>query len=315
MKKKKCLIVYNPISGHAISNEILAIYRDRLSKHGYEVIIKGTKAAGDASKIVQESEDIDLVFAVGGDGTLNEVISGNCLREKKIPVCPIAAGTCNDVASMLGYGTDPVENLDKALMGEIKDMDIGTINNSPFAYVVGMGKFMNIPYETKGEEKRKMGYMAYMKAALPEVVKKIKRYKVEAVIDGERKDGEYSLIMVSNSSHIAGVDNFHKNVCLDDGYMEILLCKARNRREFVQSFASYLIRGHSKNIISLQGHDVKIKFIDVEDRPWCVDGESLKKQEGLYNISVREKIPVVAALKDTPKVKQLFKAKPSKSNG
>lgn len=313
MEKKKCLIVYNPTSGHAISEEILSIYKEKLREHGYEVIVRATKAAHDATRIVQEEKNIDLVFAVGGDGTLNEVISGNCLREKKVPVCPISAGTCNDVASMLGYGTDPIENLEKALEGEVCDMDIGIINDNPFAYVVGMGKFMNVPYETKGEEKRKRGYLAYMKAALPEVIKKIKRYKVEALIDGERRDGEYSLIMVSNSSHIAGVDNFHKNVCLDDGYMEILLCKAKNRREFVQSFASYLIRGKSKNIISLQGHDVEIKFVDSEDRPWCIDGESLKREDGTYNIRVGEKVPMVAALKDTPKVKKLFKTKTGKA--
>lgn len=310
MEQKKCLIVYNPISGHAISNKVLEIYIKTLRDKGYKADVVPTEYAGHATEIVRDAENVDIVFSIGGDGTLNEVVRGNYLREKKIPICPISAGTCNDVASMLGYGKDPIRNLEKALDGEVKEVDIGVINeDSTFAYVVGMGKFMNIPYETKGADKRKNGYLAYLKAAIPEVVSKLKRYKVELEVDGERKDGSYSLIMVSNANHIAGVDGFHKDVYLDDGEMEILLCKAGSRREFVQGFASFLVRGRANNIISLRGRDVSIKFLDKPEKKACIDGEKFDYDGDKFTIRVGNRIPFVTALKDNVKGKRLFKTR------
>lgn len=305
---KKCLIVFNPTSGHAVSGKVLEKFREKLDKRNYSVKIISTEYAGHATEIVRDSEKVDIIFSIGGDGTLNEVVRGNYLRDDKIPICPISAGTCNDVATMFGYGKDPVRNLELALDGgEVNEMDIGVINDKPFAYVVGVGSFMNIPYETKTIEKKKSGYLAYIKAALPEIINKLKRYKVEVEVDGERKDGNYSLIMVSNSNHIAGVDGFHKNVCLDDGEMEVLLCTAKNKREFVQSFASYLIRGKSERIISLRGHDVSIKFLDKPEKNWCVDGEKLDYDGHQYTIKVGKRIPFVTALKNKVKVKRLFR--------
>ena len=63
------------------------------------------------------------------------------------------------------------KNIELALDGDVKSMDIGTINDTPFVYVVGMGKFMNVPYETKSADKKKNGYLAYLKEAFNEIAK------------------------------------------------------------------------------------------------------------------------------------------------
>lgn len=302
--KKKSLIVYNPISGHAIDYKTLNIYCETLRENGYEVKVVATEYPGHATEIVKTADDADIVFSIGGDGTLNEVVKGNYLREKGIPVCPLSAGTCNDVATMLGYGKDPIENLNRALNGEVEEVDIGMINDDPFVYVVGMGKFMNIPYETKGKDKRKNGYLAYIKAALPELINKLKRYKAEVEVDGEKKDGSYSLIMVSNSNHIAGIDGFHRDVCLDDGEMEILLCRAENKRQFIRNFLMHFIGKKTDDIISLKGHDVSIRFLDKPEKNWCIDGEKLDYEGSDYKIRVGSKMPFVTTSK---KNKKLFK--------
>ena len=304
-KRKKSLIVYNPTSGHAISEDILNIYRKTLDERGYDVSIIPTEREGHATEIVRDADDVDIVFSIGGDGTLNEVVKGNYLREKKIPICPISAGTCNDVASMLGYGKDPIKNLNIALDGIVEQVDIGMLNgDSPFAYVVGMGYFMNIPYETKGVDKRKNGYLAYIKAALPEIINKLKRYRTEVEVDGQKIDGSYSLIMVSNSNHIAGIDGFHKDVCLDDGEMEVLLCKSGSKRQFIKNFLMHFLGRDTDEIISLKGHDVSIKLLDKPDKNWCIDGEKLAYDGSEYKISVGKKMPFVTA---TGKNKKLFK--------
>lgn len=305
-KELKCLAVYNPNSGNAISVGLLEKYKKIFDDNNVEATFVATERKNHATEIVASCSDYDVVFSIGGDGTLNEVVRGNFERDNKLIICPLPNGTCNDVASMLGYGKNPEKNLNLALDGDVCNLDIGTINEQPFIYVVGVGKFLNIPYETKTAEKKKIGYLAYLKCGISEFVNKMKRYRAEVSIDDVKLDGEYSMIMVSNSNHIAGIDGFHKDVCLDDGEMEVLLCKAKNKKELVSSFINYFISGRSSEIISVKAHDVKIKFLDSPGKNWCIDGEDLGYKSSEYRIKVSEQMPFLAP-RDNPKMKKLLK--------
>lgn len=296
---KKCLIIYNPNSGKAISKDILAIYRNILKERGYKVDIFATKHKNHATEVIYNAENYNIVFSLGGDGTLNEVVRGNYYRKNKLTICPLPSGTCNDVSTMLGYGKNPIDNINMALNGVERDYDIGTINDNPFVYVVGMGKLTNIPYETKSENKKKSGYMAYIKEGLIEIFNQMKRYSAEVEVDGIKINGLYSLIMVSNADHIAGISNFHKDVCLDDGEMEVLLCKSSSKRSFIKSFLKYFLGKNTDDIISLKAHDVSIKVIDKLDKNWCIDGEKFEYFGNEYNIKVSSKMKLL-----TPKQKK-----------
>lgn len=304
--RKRSLILYNPISGRAIDHRVLDEYRRILAKNGYDSDVLATSYPNHATEAIQSADNYDIVFSIGGDGTLNEVVKGNYFRNKKLPICPLPSGTCNDVASMLGYGKNMIDNLEMALHGEIFDMDVGLINNNPFVYVVGVGKLMNIPYETKGPDKRRTGYLAYLKNTIPEVISGVNLYRTEVNVDGVSLDDEYSLIIVSNSNHIAGINNFHKDVLLDDGKMEVLLCRAKNKGELVGGFLKYFTGKDTDKIISLKAHDVSFKFLDIPEKSWCVDGEEYNYEGSEYKISVGDRIPII-----TPdgSGKKLFKSK------
>lgn len=301
---KKCLIIYNPISGRGITPKILNEYYRILLENDYKADFIRTEYSNHATEIVKGATKYDVVFSIGGDGTLNEVIKGNYNREEKLTICPIPSGTCNDVASMFGYSKNPIDNLKMAINGEVNNLDIGTINNHPFIYVVGVGKFMNIPYETKSEDKRKNGYFAYIKEASEELFKLFKEYKVEITVDGIRLDGNYSLIMVSNSNHIAGINNFYKDICLNDGKMELLLCKAQTKQEFIGDFLKFFLRCKTKEIISLKAKNISMKFLDKPYKNWCVDGEKYIYDGIQYNIKIEEKMNF---LMPKTKVKKLIK--------
>lgn len=305
MSKKKCLIIYNPLSGKGKSGKNINIYYNILKENGYDVDIIATKHAKHATEAIIEAQQYEIVFAVGGDGTLNEVVRGNMLRNQKLTICPLPSGTCNDVATMLGYGASPEKNIKLALSGEEKNMDIGSINDEPFVYVVGMGKFMNIPYETKREDKKKNGYMAYIRDGLREVLDKLRRYRAEVTIDGQKLDGAYSLIMVSNSDHVAGVDRFHKDVCLDDGEMEVLLCKAKSKTEFIKSFLMLFLGRRTEEIISLKARDVRIRLLDKPEKKWCIDGEKLDREVEEYHINTTSQMKILTPKRNAQK---LFKA-------
>ena len=302
--EKSCLIIYNPRSGKGQVKEKIDIYKKLLEEKNCKVDIIATKGMGFATEAIVSAEYHDIVFSVGGDGTLNEVVRGNMMRSKKLTICPLPSGTCNDVATMLGYGSDPVTNIELALSGEIKNMDIGTINDTPFVYVVGMGKFMNIPYETKSSDKRKSGYLAYLKDGLKEALDKLRRYNVEIEIDGEKMDGYYSLIMISNSDHVAGVDRFHKNVCLNDGEMEVLLCQAKTKGQFIKSFLQLFLGRNTDKIKSLKAKDIKIKLIDKPSKKWCIDGEKYEYNGDTFHIKTNKKMNILVPSQN---VNKLFK--------
>ena len=293
MERKRVLIIYNPNSGKKDKNYLCAKYKELLMKYGYNVSIVQTKYPNHATTVIKNAPHYDIVFSLGGDGTLNEVIAGNMERENKLNICPLPLGTCNDVATMLGYGKDPIENLEKAISGELHDLDIGTINNTPFIYVVGMGKFMNIPYEADSIEKKKIGYFSYLKMGVKELINKIKKYKAKIKIDGKELDGNYSMIMVSNSNHIAGVDNFHKDVKLDDGQFEILLCKSSDIVDMSINFMRYFMGLETENIISLKGHDIDIEMDEISEKNWCIDGEELKDNSRRIKIQPKAKMKIL----------------------
>ena len=127
----------------------------------------------------------------------------------------------------------------------------------------------------------------------------MKRYNAEVIVDGEKIDGNYSLIMVSNANHIAGINGFHKDVCLDDGKMEVLLCKSKNKREFITNFLKYFLGIPSNDIISLKAHDVSIRLFDMPEKAWCIDGEKYDYEGGEYHIEIKDKMSFL-----TPKIKK-----------
>lgn len=284
-KTKKCLVIYNPKSGKGLKADKIKQYKQIFEEKGFKADFYATKRAGDATEQTKKSKGYDIVFAIGGDGTLNEVVRGNFERKEQMIICPIPNGTCNDVATMLGYGPDPIKNIQMALDGKPRTYDIGTVNGIPFVYVLGMGKFMNIPYETKNDEKKKMGYFAYVKDGVIEFTAKLKRYKAEVTLDGEKLEDKYSLIMISNANHIAGINKFHKDVVLNDGKFEVLLCKAKKKRYLIIDFVKFLL-GIKSKMISLKASDINIKLSAKPDKKWCIDGEKFDYDGKEYDIKV-----------------------------
>ena len=99
---KKLLFIFNPHAGKAqIKSRLLQIV-DLMVKRGYDVTIYPTQAKRDALKIVQKrAEEFDLIVCSGGDGTLDEAVSGMMLSGKKVPLGYIPAGSTNDFANSL----------------------------------------------------------------------------------------------------------------------------------------------------------------------------------------------------------------------
>ena len=100
--KKKMLFIFNPFSGKAQIKSKLFEIIDVFVKGGYEVIVHPTQAVGDGFEKTKElAPQVDLVVCSGGDGTLDEVVSGLMEVDQRVPIGYIPAGSTNDFANSL----------------------------------------------------------------------------------------------------------------------------------------------------------------------------------------------------------------------
>ena len=303
---KKCVIIYNPLSGRKVKEKFLPKFPEILKSYGYDADIISTEYKKHATDIVEKlPNDIDLVISIGGDGTFNEVMTGNLKRKKRLLLAHLPLGTTNDIGTMFGYGKNTVDNLKKTLDGVKKQVDICLINNKPFVYVAGIGKFTNVAYETPRNLKKKFGYLAYIKEGVKSFFNKTELFDVTYEVDGEKYRGLFSFIIISSANRIAGINNFYKDVKLDDDRFEVLLCNVTKRKDIVKSLAFLTMYDVSKvpGLYFYKTNNIKMKFHDYPKKDWCIDGEELEEKTRTFNIAIENGIEMLIPRK---KIDELF---------
>jgi len=302
---KKCVLIINPKSGKNLERDYLYKFQKILDKAGYETVIYFTSHAKHATELIKNIDYADLVISLGGDGTFNEVVTGNLARKDRLLLAHIPVGSTNDVGAMFGYKKDPVANLKLALDGEVKGIDICTINDKPFVYVAGFGKFMNIPYETPRDLKSKYGYLAYIIEGVKALGGGTPLYEISYEVNGETKTGEYSFMLISSANRIAGINNFYKDVKLNDNKFEVILCSLTKKQEIARSLYYFA----TSNITSAPGFEfiktdkLSLKFKSKLTAAWCVDGEKLDDLTDTYNIKIINNFNILMPKKN---IKKLF---------
>ena len=302
---RKCVVIYNPNSGKKIKKDFLAAFIDILLQNEYVPEVIFSKYSGHITEIVKGLENPDLVISIGGDGTFNESMSGNILRENRLLLAHIPVGTTNDIGAMFGYGKDIINNLKMLMDGEEREIDICTINGRPFVYVAGFGKFLNVPYETSRELKKHLGHMAYLMEGVKEFNQSTPLYDITYEVDGEKYNGLYSFCIISNATRIAGINGFFKDVKLDDNKFEVLLCNITNKKDIVKSLY-YLATTDITKVPGFYFHKVssmEIKFHDKIERNWCIDGEKLEELSDSYKINVPRNVRLLLPKKN---IEELF---------
>ena len=304
---KKCVIIMNPESGKVKKLDSKKDFYDILRKHDYETEIKYTKKAKDATRIVQELDDnIDLVISAGGDGTLNEVVTGNMQRKKKLLLANLPMGTTNDVANMYGYTKSYEKNLEILLSGVKKKVDVCYINNRVFVYVACLGDYIDMTYNTPRRLKKRFGKLAYLMYALKKFRHKINNYDIKYKIDNKEYSGNYSFIFITNATRIAGMDDIYYDIKLDDNMFEIALASPKNKAELLKLAAQVLNRD-IKNIPGItyyQTNNLEIEFLKKPKTSWCVDGEEFKMRGNKFKFRVDKSMKMLMPKEN---VKKLFK--------
>lgn len=271
---KKLLFVVNGHSGKGqIKNKLLDII-DIMIKEGYHVQVHTTQGREDATKVVREqAKYYDLVVCSGGDGTLDEAVTGMMQSEVRTPLGYIPAGSTNDFANSLEIPKDMIQAAKTAVSGVPFSCDVGEFNGDYFIYVAAFGIFTDVSYATSQELKNALGHVAYILEGAKRL-HTIKSYHMRVEYDGNEIEGDFLLGMITNSTSVGGFKNMTgKDVKLDDGMFEVtLIHKPKNIIELNTIIASLTNLKDETDLIDSFRAD-SVKFYSEEEIPWTLDGE------------------------------------------
>ncbi len=282
MEQKKLFLVANPKSGKArVKYELLQIVTV-LSEAGYSVTVYPTKCRGDATNAVKAlTDEYDTIVCCGGDGTLNEVISGimhNPLK-KDFKLGYIPLGTLNEWSSGLNISRDIKKAANDVVTGRVMPLDIGRFDDSYFVYTASFGAFTSASYSAPQEVKNVLGQAAYFFEGIKSL-SAIKPIPLKFDIDGETVEGNFLFGAVSNSLSMGGVIKLDpKKVEFDDGIFEIVLIdNPENLIEFQDIIDALIKRDFNRKRIQ-QYKASSITVYGSENINWTLDGEMAQGQK------------------------------------
>ena len=279
------VIIMNPCAGTRKANKFLADIIKLFTEHGYYSHVYMTSKKGDGVDLAKNyAKNGDILVAIGGDGTLNEVIEGIKLANVDVPIGYIPAGSTNDFANSLKIPKNIIKAAQNIMEGEAVYLDTGVFNNKVFTYVASFGAFTRISYSTPQNIKNTFGHFAYVL----EGIKDLSSIKSEHLIietDNTKFEGDYLFGAVCNSTSLGGVLTIDPSIVdLSDGLLELVLIKQpKNMFELNRLVLSLNGQIYDCDMINL----ISTKSIKIhcENKPdWTLDGEY---EPGVEDIDIR----------------------------
>lgn len=280
---RKALFIVNPHSGKGlIKNHLLEII-DVMTKADYEVTVYPTQSQKDAVRVMRERKKrYELVVCSGGDGTLDEIVTGMIQSGFQTTIGYIPSGSTNDFAISLGIPSSMKRAAEIVVGGKVFPCDVGRFNEDVFVYIAAFGLFTEVSYGTPQEMKNALGHMAYILEGMKHL-QNIKSYRLKVTYvseNGEERSIEDDFIfgMVTNTYSVGGFKSiagnvFKGEVALNDGLFEVTLIKVpRNPIELNSILAALAVQ----NIDTDYMYSFKSGRLMVESEEevaWTLDGE------------------------------------------
>lgn len=233
---KKALLVVNPSAGGEKAQEFQKAVVEKLESYFDEVEVKETKKGGDARDFARAAaqDKLDSVFVMGGDGTVNEGISGLAEQDYRPKFGFFPLGTVNDLARALNMPINPKEAIEALDFEQTKSLDIGKINDRYFMNVVAVGSIPEAVRDVSVEEKTKFGKMAYLISGLKKIAQN-ETYNFELDVDGDHISVESTTLLIGLTNSIGGHENFLPDAKVDDGLLHLVYLKDTNMLESFQA--------------------------------------------------------------------------------
>lgn len=230
----KVTLIINKISGKSRKHGVEYKIVKRLSETGYDTDIKYTDGSSSARLAAEASKTSGLIVAVGGDGTIGEVINGIVRSGEDPELYIIPAGTVNDYSRVLGLPLDmDVSAQNLSLPYETVEADVLRINDFNASYLAAFGDFMESFTCVSSETKNKLGRFSYLTAGFRALIT-MKPFKVFLETENEKLESESLFTVAANISSVGSIKNLVPEAEIDDGFLHILNIEPVNAKEIME---------------------------------------------------------------------------------
>lgn len=301
MAKSNILFIINPISGGKDKLKIPAIIDAHLDRSRFNANYSFTDYVGHAAELAEEAagKNFDIIVAVGGDGTINE-IAGKVMQQQKI-LGIIPSGSGNGLARFLQLPMNTAKAIQVINGMQVKAIDTGTFNDKFFFNMAGMGFDAHISSVFVGNKKR--GLSGYVKLGLREMI----NYKPETyhlVIDGVSYTRKAFVVSIANSSQYGNNAHVSPQASVTDGLLDVCIIKSFPLYK-IPLLALQMFRAttdHSEMVEIIQGKEISITRLEeaaihIDGEP-CFMGREIKVAVSPLSLNVIVPAAVPAAKKN-----------------
>lgn len=272
--EKRLLLILNPKAGQKRANRFLPDIIRTYNELGYECVTYVTACSGDAARHVMEMANrFEHIVCIGGDGTLNETISGLTQSGANSLLGYIPAGTTNDYARSLGLSTDIMQAARDAVCGAAHYFDLGVFNGRRFTYTASCGAFAKVSYSTSQAAKNLLGHTAYILEGILDL-QSIRPIHMKVEWEDQVLEDNFIFCSITNSISIGGILKLDpKLVDLSDGVFEVLLIKfPANPVQLTRILMA--LRSSDMNCDLLHFFKAeKLRITTEKEIEWTLDGE------------------------------------------
>lgn len=277
--KKRILFIINPVSGVRSKESIPEIINQQLDCDKYDFTIQFTERAGHAPELAESAvkKNYDIVVAVGGDGTLNEVARTVTGTDTVLGIIPLGSG--NGLARHLGIPLKVSEAIRVINRCNTQSIDVCKLNDHLFFSNAGAGFVADVVHSFHGEKMR--GFPGYAFHVI-KVFFGYRSVNYSLIVDGENYEGQFFLVNISNSNQFGYNVKIAPQAELTDGLMDLVLIKSKPKLFMIPSFIALLNgRIHRNKNVTVKKVN-QIKFSSVNNMRMQIDGEPIIVSGDIY---------------------------------
>ncbi len=274
-KLNKVMIIANPVSGKkAVSGYISDVCRIFLD-NGWAPTVFITSKRGDAKEFAMEhGAEYDRVVAMGGDGTMNEVVNGLMEGNVDVSFAFVPSGTTNDFASTHNIPSDPLEAARLAATGRVRPIDVCRFNDRYFMFHGACGFFADVVNTTNQDFKNVFGYLAYILDGIANATQLAPKH-AKFILDGEEFEDDFIYAALLSTLSLGGsISSLPEDMVMsDDGMFEVMFARApKDLFDVTEVLKEFNEKNFDGKYIKLK--KVKNGIIETDDElSWSLDGE------------------------------------------
>ena len=291
------IVIANPLAGRGRGRHAIPRVSDILKQQGLDFNLVQTEYAGHAVELARlaVAERYQTIVALGGDGTVHEVVNGVCADlgsdpnpAEVVKLGVIPAGSGNDFAYAVGLPPDVPRACLRLANGQTRLVDMGRINGRFFAYGVGIGFDAVVNVESR-KIKRLRGVLLYLLSLLKVLVLHHKSYRVDITFDDIHLEQQAMMVSVANGQRYGGMFLVTPDAEVDDGLLDLCIVSPISRLEMLRLVALVIKGSHTGERVVQMYRTKQVVVKAGGPLPSHVDGEIFGQNERQFEFSLLPK--------------------------